>query len=258
MSGNASGVDEVLFSLASADRVAILRSLQQGQLNLTQLAKRISVTPQEASRHLVRLSRSALIERLPSGAYRLTGLGTAALRLLPAWEILTAHREFFLAHDLLALPEPLLERVGALSRAEYEDVLARVLTHTGAASAEAREYIWVMADQVLDLSFDPVDAVEKRGLSVRSIIPSQAVRDLPQGATRPMPGPWPERLELRLLDDIRFGIAMNEHAAGVVFADMNGKLDFNRGFRGEDPAFHNWCHDLFESHWNRAKRFRPL
>lgn len=250
-------VGETLFSLANDDRLVILRALQEGPLKLTQIAKRVSATPQEASRHLTRLTRSALIERGPSGAYGLTHLGGLALRLMPAWEVVAAHRDYFLSHDLLALPGPFLERIGDLSHAKYEDALTGVLAHTEAAFHEAREYVWLMSDQVLSLGMDPPSAVETRGLRIRSIVPSRSVSDLPDAATHPQRA-WPERFELGLLDEVRFGIAMNERSAGVVFADPNGKLDFNRGFRGPDPAFHGWCRDLFEHHWARVRRYRPL
>ena len=44
---------------------------------------------------------------------------------------------------------------------------------------------------------------------------------------------------------------MNEKIAGVTFPDTMGKLDFNGGFRSDNPLFHKWCQDLFVSHWNK-------
>jgi predicted transcriptional regulator len=232
--------------------------LREGGIRLTEIAKRISVTPQEASRHVTRLSRSALIEKGPSGTYRLTNLGAMALRLLSAWDLLAARRQYFLAHDPLALPQAFLERIGELSQATYEDALGGVLAHTEAVMADAHDYVWLMADQILSLGFDPLKAIEERGLEFRSIVPSRALAELPAAASGSTAPAWPDRLELGLLDEIKIGIAMNERSAGIVFADANGKLDFNRGFRGADPVFHGWCRDLFEYHWARATRYRPL
>jgi predicted transcriptional regulator len=255
--GQEDDIGEILFTLANQDRLVILRSLREQRLRLTQLAKRISATPQETSRHVARLSRSGLIERNPSGAYGLTDLGELALHLLPAWEVVSARREYFLSHHLLELPEAFLERLGDLSRATYEDGLASVLAHMQAAFADAREYVWMMGDQVLGVGFDPLKAIEDRGLSIRIIIPERALSQIPTVAADPTVA-WPDRLELAVLDEVKFGIAMNERSAGVVFADAQGKLDFNRGFQGVDPTFHAWCRDLFEQYWARAKRYRPL
>jgi hypothetical protein len=77
---------------------------------------------------------------------------------------------------------------------------------------------------------------------------------------------WPEvrrtgahkgRIEYHLMedsDDIKIGIAMNEKIAGVVFPDTMGKIDFNGGFRSDNPLFHKWCRDLFVYYWNKKGR----
>ena len=62
------------------------------------------------------------------------------------------------------------------------------------------------------------------------------------------------RIEYHLIEDpndIKTGIAMNEKIAGVTFPNATGKLDFNGGFRSDNPLFHRWCQDLFESNWNK-------
>lgn len=54
--------------------------------------------------------------------------------------------------------------------------------------------------------------------------------------------------------DIGVGIVLNEKRAGLAFTDMEGRLDFNSGFRGNAALFHKWCHDLFNFHWNKTKK----
>ena len=62
------------------------------------------------------------------------------------------------------------------------------------------------------------------------------------------------RIEYHLIEDpndIKAGMAINEKIAGVAFPDNTGKLDFDSGFRSNDPVFRKWCQDLFVFHWNK-------
>ncbi|MDQ4067595.1 MAG: hypothetical protein M3114_08415, partial [Thermoproteota archaeon] len=62
------------------------------------------------------------------------------------------------------------------------------------------------------------------------------------------------RIEYHLIqdpNDIKAGMALNEKIAGVTFPDITGKLDFNSGFRSNNPIFRKWCEDLFVFHWNK-------
>lgn len=73
----------------------------------------------------------------------------------------------------------------------------------------------------------------------------------------PLPTKHKGRIEYALIadsKDVKAGIVLNEKRAEVAFPDMTGKLDFNSGFRSNDPAFHKWSHDLFNSYWNKVTR----
>lgn len=50
------------------------------------------------------------------------------------------------------------------------------------------------------------------------------------------------------------GIVLNETTAGLTLPDLNGKLDFNCGFRSNEKLFHKWYLDLFNHHWNKTNR----
>jgi predicted transcriptional regulator len=63
------------------------------------------------------------------------------------------------------------------------------------------------------------------------------------------------RIEYHLIEDpidIKAGMALNEKIAGLTFPNTRGKLDFNSGFRSNNPVFRKWCQDLFEHHWSKA------
>ena len=244
------GLGELLFDLSSTDRVTLLREISKERVRLSQLAMRLSATVQETSRHLLRLSHAGLIGKDSEGLYFLTPYGKTVLRLMPSLDFLTKHKKYFVSHDIMPLPLSFLERIGELSESTYAEKLGGVLDHTRQVVNEAKEFVWLMADQILTI--DP--NLQKRSLesnvSVRTIIPvtESAAPQISANLT------IPDNLEVRFADQVSAGIAMNESLAGVVFHDLSGRIDFNCGFAGRNQVFHGWCRDLFMYQWEHARK----
>jgi predicted transcriptional regulator len=244
------GLGELLFDLSSTDRVRLLREINKERLRLTQLAARLSATVQETSRHLMRLSHANLIGKDSEGLYFLTAYGKAILRLMPSMDFLSRHRKYFVSHDVTSLPPSFLERIGELSEAAYAEKLGGVVDHTQQVMSEAKEFVWLMADQILTIDFNSQQRLLERRISVRTIIPSIEFTSRQLSANLTVP----ENMEMRFADQVRAGIAMNDSMAGVVFPELSGKIDFSCGFAGTNQGFYGWCKDLFSYHWERAKK----
>jgi len=75
------GVEKLFFELASESRLSILRELQNENLKMQEIARRLDVTATEAFRQLERLSAASLVQRQPDGAYALTQYGKLELHL---------------------------------------------------------------------------------------------------------------------------------------------------------------------------------
>jgi predicted transcriptional regulator len=246
------GLGELLFDLSSTDRVTLLREIDKERLRQSQLAERLSATVQETSRHLLRLSQASLIGKDPEGLYFLTGYGKAILRLVPPMDFLSRHRKYFVSHDVTSLPPSFLERIGELSESAYAEKLGGVLDHIQSVISEAKEFVWLMADQILTIDSDSQRRLLERKVSVRAIIPVKEFGSRQPSGNLTMP----ENMEMRFADEVRAGIAMNESLAGVVFPELTGKIDFSCGFGGTSQGFHGWCRDLFLYHWEYAKKLK--
>jgi predicted transcriptional regulator len=244
------GSSELLFDLSSTDRVTLLGEIDKERLRLSQLAARLSATVQETSRHLIRLSRANLIGKDSEGLYFLTAYGKAILRLLPSIDFLSRHREYFVSHDVTSLPPSFLERIGELSESTYAEKLGGVLDHMQQVIGAAKEFVWLMADQILTIDSSSQQRLLERRVSVRVIIPAKEFTSRQFSANLAMP----ERMEMRFADQVMAGIAMNDSIAGVVFPELSGKIDFSCGFAGNNQSFYGWCKDLFSYHWEHAKK----
>jgi predicted transcriptional regulator len=242
---------ELLFDLSSTDRVTLLMEIKKERLRLSKLAARLSATVQETSRHLLRLTHASLIEKDSEGLYFLTAYGRAILKFIPSMDFLSRHRKYFISHDVTSLPPSFLERIGDLSESAYVEKLGGVLGHTQQVMNEAKEFVWLMADQILTiLDINSQQRLLERRISTRVIIPAKEFTSRQSSANLTMP----ENMEMRLADQVSAGIAMNDSMAGVVLPELSGKVDFSCGFAGTNQSFYGWCRDLFLYHWEQAKK----
>ena len=241
------GLAELLFAVASVDRLTLFTTIANEKLRLTQLASKLSASTQETSRHLSRLQEARIIEKEADGCFGLTSFGRTFEVLLPSLKFLSEHREYFLSHDLSALPSDFLERIGELQRSEFAHGVGLVLSHTSQVLREAKRFVWLASDNVMDLGTLGGNAVGG-DVALRIIVPTGSTESFQSVGAE-----LPAKVELRVVGRVCAGLALNEKTAGVTFPDLTGKIDFNSGFAGSDPKFQKWCTDLFTFHWNQAK-----
>jgi predicted transcriptional regulator len=236
----------LLFVLASVDRLTLLSEIKAEKLRLTQLAQKLSATVQETSKHLARLRDAKLIEKDSAGSYRLTTFGRLTLDHMLSFRFLAKNREYFLTHDISALPPEFIQRIGELSECERMGHITSFLSHIDQLIQEAEQYIWLMGDRPIAIQFEPAhpEKISFRGILKSNITP----KDYQLAYSAPIP------LELGLLNEVRLLIAMNEKTAAVTFPDLKGRIDFSRGFRGNKPGFHKWCHDIYTFYWDKSKK----
>jgi predicted transcriptional regulator len=222
----------------------------------SQLTAKLSATRQETSKHLMRLRNAKLIEKDSDGFFSLTALGKIVLNLLPSINFLMQNREYFLSHDISSLPQQFIERLGELQEGEYAEKAGSILTHIQQVVQDAEKYIWLMADHPLGGEGHVTESgkLESSTVTWRIIIPADS-SSIDWKKLRASVGTHKGRIEYHLIEDrndIKAGIALNENIAGLTFPDITGKLDFNSGFRSNDPIFLQWCQDLFEHHWSKS------
>ena len=246
---------ELLFILASIDRLTLLSEIAIQNRRLSQLTTALSATPQETSKHLTRLRDAKLIEKGSDGLFSLTAFGKIIMNLLPSIRFVTENREYFLSHDISSLPLEFIERLGELQEGQYGEKVGAILVHLQQVVQDAEDYIWMMADHPLGGQ----EYVTKSGklentssVTWRVIIPADSNIDWTElrRTVRTHKG----RIEYHLIEDpndIKAGIALNEKIAGLTFPNTRGKLDFNSGFRSNNSIFRKWCQDLFEYHWSK-------
>jgi predicted transcriptional regulator len=245
--------DELFFELSHGKRLAILRVLSEESARLSDIAVKVQISAPEAVRHLGRLARQRLVARDSEGEYGLTPYGRLVADRLPWFEFLLRERDFLRSHDLTVLPPPFVSRLSELSQLEEGSNFSATLRHVERVLSGASDFAWFLSDQALLTSADVLDAAKKTGVTVRAIVPESLLPPAGPGRT---PDRTSEGVEIRVLPEVKVGIAMNEQIAGVSFPDLTGRIDHSAGLRGSSEEFRGWCRDLFQHYWDRGRRAR--
>ncbi len=237
---------DLFFELSSEDRLAMLLEVEKHPLKLSEVGRMLSITIQEASRQLERLAEAKLVSKNPESRYEITSFGRTALALLPSFRFIEQNREFILSHDLSGLPSPFVHRVGELSGGRPINQLDDAIALAEEVVTGAQKYVWLLSDQSMRQSYPHAHPA---GVEFRSLFPKDIGAETLK-RIRDRIGP---ALQVARMDKVRVSLAMNEKTAAVCFPDLQGRMDFTRGFAGEEPGFHAWCHDLYEFFWEEAR-----
>lgn len=242
----------LLFELASEDRLNILAKLQEKPTRLTQISENLKLTVQETSRHLSRLSEAKLITKDPEGTYRLLPFGEDLLKLLPGFEFLSKHRDYLNTHDISHLPKEFVTRIGELEKCTFLDDVFAALHLADNVIRGAKDYVWIIGNQVLMSTVPLLEETIKRGTTFRLMLPEDLV---PPSGFKPLPY-VPGRIERRTLKQVDVTIIMSEKEARVAFPTTVGKMDPS-AFASADPIPQKWCKDLYEYYWKQAMIGQP-
>lgn len=235
----------LLFEFSSTERMRIMQSLIDERLKLSQVSKNLEMTVTEASRHLQRLSDLQLIEKNVDGAFKPTSYGKLAIRLLESLDFLSVNRGYFLEHDILGLPDELISRISALSLANLNTDIVRVLSHVDKMFQEADEYMWVMSfAHSLPSTIPIVEERLENGVVLQRIFPEEIIPLTGEAET--IAGPC------RTLPKVDVRIMLTEKEAMVSLPSIAGKQDYS-SYIGKDRRFHQWCTDLYLHYWEKAK-----
>jgi predicted transcriptional regulator len=248
-----SNTEKTFFELASEQRLAIIFRLNSKKAKISQLAKDLDITMQEAHRNVNRLQQAGLIEKDPDGIFSLTTFGNTIIKQIPTFNYLSKHKEYFSEHILGELPIKFIMRLGALDKCEFVKGVVAILERWKDIYREADEYIYEMVPQV------PIDLIEpafnkvKQGVEYSYVLPRNVI--VPKGRKDLLKKLGHNELlnkgaiERRMVDSVQVAVILNEKHAAVLFPTQKGETDMNMIFYSSDKVFHEWCIDYFRYRW---------
>jgi predicted transcriptional regulator len=252
--GAYSSTEKTFFELASEQRLSILFRLYEKKAKISQLAKDLDITMQEAHRNVNRLQDANLIEKNPEGIFSLTTFGNTIIKQIPTFNYLSMHKEYFSEHILGELPIKFIMRLGALDKCEYVKGVVAILERWKDIYRDSDQYIYEIVPQVpIDLIEPALARVKEKGVKYSYVLPQNVI--IPKGRKDLLKKLGHSELlnknavERRMVDRVQVAVILNEKQASVMFPTQKGETDMNMMFHSSDPIFHEWCLDYFRYRW---------
>jgi predicted transcriptional regulator len=236
---------ELMFELSHSGRLEALYLLSKKPHRLTDISKALGLTSAEISRHLGRLSKAQLITKDGKGHYSLTPFGDIILQELSNLKFVTNNNEFFLTHDFSVIPNEMCW-LNAMSNCKLIKGTLEIMSLVEDLSKNAEKYVYLISDQPMRTMVEINLKRAKKGVFFRLIYPNGT--DVPSEYRKKKGIP----IEVRLTDEIKFSMKLNEKTGGIVVPDLNGKIDYGFALVGINPQFLVWLNILFDYLWQKA------
>lgn len=248
---------DLFFEISSVERHKILKILHEENGNLTQLSKKLGLNLPETRRHISRLVKVDLVERIPDGSYSLTNFGQQVLETVEEIAFFSQYRDYFLIHSVDQLPREYKVKLRDLTNSGYEDNILNFIRLMEGVIKGAEETVLLLVDQFpLNHLSIIMESIEK-GVNYKIIEPKERLLNPDLDALAPQESTKLDRIKMtpnveqRMLDEVKILLVVSEKDAVAAFPTAEGNYDY-RGFRANEKNSHKWCIDLFQSYWDKA------
>ena len=246
-------ISELLFEFSNPSRLDILLLIEKKNVKPSQIARDVDQTIQETSRHLQRLTKALLVERVVDGSYSLTPLGKQLLTLIPEINFLALNSEYFATHDPSCIPPELRYGLGLIREYGVSSHVMQAFQETEDLIRDSEEIIWIHSDQVLSSSLPLIQEAIHRGVEFRVILPRNLIDQGPHAVDHPdIVDHAPDQIQDRFLDSVELVIVMSEKRALLAFPTKEGAPDYH-GFTLSNDEGLKWCRELYMHFWNKSQ-----
>jgi len=254
---DASTVSEIFTEVASETRCAILISLDKKTSRISSLARELEITAQDAFRNINRLLETGLVKREGAdfGAFQLTELGRFVTKQIPYFVAVNKHRKFLEDHTTKYIPDKFIHRLGALQNCKVVENVTPVFERLKKLESCAKEYLRIILPQAWPeegkiLAERAVNGVEVSVLFGRNtVFPKEVIESIIPTIDRLQKA---GKIKGKMLDHINFALYLSESESSAMFPNVKGDIDMSMLIIGDDPAFNEWCLDIFNHVWDRA------
>jgi predicted transcriptional regulator len=249
---------ELFMELASELRCSILMSVSRNPAKLSSLARELDTTVQDVHRNVNRLMIARLVRR-EDGEIHLTEYGRVVTKQIPYFIFMKKHAKYFEEHTLGDIPEKFLQRIGVLEKCEFVRSVAAVMERLKKLESDAKKQLRIMVSQawaeegriIIELSMHGVQVLSIVGKN--TIMPKEIVESIGRSIEKM---PANQKMQTKLVEKVDIALYISdEPAAAAMFPNMSGEIDMGAIFIGSDPAFYEWCNDLFDHYWERGGYF---
>ncbi|TFG73922.1 MAG: ArsR family transcriptional regulator, partial [Thermodesulfobacteriales bacterium] len=251
-------LSDLFFELSNEDRLDIIKLIDKNPKKLSLISKELDLPVQEISRQLNRLVKVKLVTKNGDGAYQVTLMGLNLLGLLPGYQFLAEHFDYFNNYSLLTLPRNFKGRIGELFHCSLVPSVLVSFANIEKMIQEAEEYILSMADQRIlsPQAYFLANEALMRGVEMKIIepwgysAPSEVYDNVPVEVSTSIRDHRIRGVKQdKVLPNVKLSLFMNEkEVALLAFPNIKGEFDYT-GFTSTDEAFIEFCLELHQFYW---------
>ena len=251
----------IFSALSNSARLEILNYLNEQELTIANLAKKMKTTIQANHKHLDKLMNTSLISKTIEGTIQITTIGRLVLKQIPLYSFLARNREYFMDHDLKGIPESLINRMGELDNSKFISNPMQAFQEVKIFVENSKKFIFGMSTMVPIEFFEVAQEKISKDVEIKMVLPQKMDNVKGFSQKRKEIG-WISTLrnkqaEERYVEDLPITITITETTAHLLFPNQKtGLIDGKSTFISEDPLFRKWCLDLFEYYWNTVPKVK--
>ena len=248
---------DLFMELASELRCSILVSVSRKPAKFSSLARELDTSVQDIHRNVNRLTDTGLVRR-DDRAVHLTEYGRIVTKQIPYFIFIKEHGKFFEEHTLGDIPEKFVQRIGALQNCELVHSVAAVMERLKKLESGTKKQLRLMASQawaeegriIIELSMHSIEVLVMVGKN--TIFPKEIIDSIGRLIEKM---PANQKMQTKMVEKVDLALYISDEQAAVMFPNMKGEIDMSAIFIGSDPAFYEWCNDLFNHYWERGGYF---
>ncbi|MDD3492745.1 MAG: winged helix-turn-helix domain-containing protein [Candidatus Thermoplasmatota archaeon] len=255
--------DLLKFITSSSVRTKMMIGLMDGPQPSGAMREAIGVSASTVIHAARDLEKEQLLEEWDDG-YHLTALGRIVAGKLSdtidTMAVLNKHRNFWLTHDVQAIPRPFLDRLGEIQ--SYDVVTSSVkdifktfgiFIDFATRAQQLRGVSPVFVDQFVTL----IQKLLKRGADVQLVITGEVLGELKnKDRTGLRQTLGDSHLGMWVIDEpVRVAFTVTESMLSLGLFGMDGVYDVSHDLVSKHQGAINWGRELFEHYRSRA---RPL
>lgn len=259
MSQNMENYAKYFLEISSEQRLKIIQIINEEQITLSELAKRLDATTPEVHRNLDRLEKSGFLVKTAKGHFALTTLGQMVLSIIPNITFIIKNKKYFVEHPINSLPQKFISRLGELIECKLLTSYVNTFESWKDIYENSEEYIYNILYDVpyFDDFVKPIHEKLSNGVKVKSIFYEKAIisstrNDIIKKFKKHIDN---GDIQRKMTKTVGAAVVLNEKQACLIFPNSDGKIDVGFSFTSKDPLFHEWCYDFFNYTWYNAHLF---
>ena len=256
---------DYLSPLRSELKFNIMLSLLAGEKNLSEL--RSVVDARETTiLHVLKEFENLALSAKSHGIYHLTSLGFLEAQIcrqcFAATEVVGAFKDFWLTHDVSAIPVPLIIRLGALK----DSLLIRTESSDLEKVHETFMQVLLSSKKIRGISpiFHPdyvfaFKTLLSQGNSVELILTSAVLSRTLESADAKLLHKYmaEDKLMVFIREDLRVALTVTESSFSLGLFGLSGEYDYDNDLVSLNPAAVEWGEELFKSILAGSEKFAP-